>query len=91
MILHAPDQAGAEWMQENHHAEFLDAGKKFLQAGARQVDATDIGAKFDAAEPELFDGAVEFGNGHAGILQRHRAHAHQPVGMLVRPCAQYDR
>ena len=82
MILHAPDQAGAERMQEDHHVEFLDAGEEFFQARAGEVDTPDIGAEFDAAEAELFDGAVEFGNGHAGILQRHRAHAHQPVGMF---------
>src|SRR4051812_20582990 len=29
MILHAADQAGAERMKEDHHAELLDAGKNF--------------------------------------------------------------
>ena len=83
MILHAADQAGAERVQEDHHIEFLDAGKEFFEAGAGEIDAPDIGAELDAAEAELLDRAVEFGNGHAGILQRHRAHAHQPVGMLA--------
>ena len=82
MILHAADQAGAERMQEDHHVELLDARKEFFQAGAGEVDAPDIGAEFDAAEAELLDGAVELGDGHAGILQRHRAHAHQPVGVF---------
>ena len=82
MILHAPDQAGAERVQEDHHVELLDARKEFFEAGAGEIDTPDIGAEFDAAEPELLDRAVELGNGHAGILQRHRAHAHQPVGMF---------
>ena len=82
MILHAADQAGAERMQEDHHAELLDAGKEFFQAGAGEIDAPDIGAELDAAKAELLDGAVQLGDGHAGVLQRHRAHAHQPVGMF---------
>ena len=82
MILHAADQAGAERMQEDHHAELLDTGKEFFQPGAGEVDAPDIGAEFDATETELLDGAVQFGDGHAGVLQRHGAHAHQPVGVF---------
>ena len=82
MILHAADQAGAERMQEDHHAELLDAGKEFFQAGAGEIDAPDVGAQFDAAEAELLDGAVQLGDGHAGVLQRHGAHAHQPVGVF---------
>src|SRR5689334_18293729 len=50
MILHAADQAGAERVQEDHHAELLDAGEEFFEAGAREIDAPDIGAQFDAAE-----------------------------------------
>ena len=85
MVAHAPDQAGAERMQEDQHAEFLDPGEEFFQARAGQVDAPDIGAQFDAAKSQFVDGAVQFGDGHAGVLQRHRAHAHQPVRM---PCDQ---
>ena len=44
MILHAADQAGAERMQEDHHAELLDAGKEFFKARAGKIDAPDIGA-----------------------------------------------
>ena len=69
-------------MQEDHHAEFFDAGEEFFQARAGEVDAPDIGAEFDAAKSEFLHGAVELGHRHAGILQRHRAHAHQPVRML---------
>ena len=82
MVLHAADQAGAERMQEDHHAQFFDAGKEFFQSGAGEVDSSNIGAEFDAAKSELFHGAVEFGQCHAGILQRHCAHTHQPVRML---------
>src|SRR6185295_19405976 len=59
MILHAADQAGAERMQEDHHAEFLDAGKELFESSAGEVDAPDIGAQFDAAEAELLDGALQ--------------------------------
>jgi hypothetical protein len=46
-------------MQEDHHAEFLDASEEFFQAGASEIDASDIGAQFDAAEAELLDGAIQ--------------------------------
>src|SRR4029079_17816708 len=39
VILHAPDQAGAERMQEDHHAKFLDAGEEVFQPRAREIDA----------------------------------------------------
>jgi hypothetical protein len=42
----------------------------------------DIGAEFDAAKAKFVDRAVEFGHRHAEVLQRHRAHAHQPIRML---------
>ena len=83
MVAHPADQAGAERMQENQNAEFLDAREEFFQARARQVDAPDIGAQLDPAKSQLADGAVQFGDRHAGVLQRHRTHAHQPVRM---PC-----
>src|SRR6185369_4486532 len=82
VILHAPDEAGAERMQEYHHAELLDAGEEFFKPGAGEIDAPDIGAEFNAAEAKLLDGAVQLSEGHAGVLQRHGAHAHQSIGML---------
>src|SRR5947207_8587925 len=36
----------------------------------------------NAAEAELLDGPVQLGPCHAGILQRHGAHPHQPIRML---------
>ena len=82
IVARPPTRLVAERMQEDQHAEFLDAREEFLQSRARQVDAPDIGAKLDPAKPQLADGAVQFGDRHAGVLQRHRAHAHQAVRML---------
>src|SRR5689334_18430256 len=38
VVLHAADQAGAERMQEDEKAKFLDAGKEFLEARAGEID-----------------------------------------------------
>jgi hypothetical protein len=56
--------------------------RKEFPARRGEIDTPDVGAEFNAAEAELLDGAVQLSDGHAGVLQRHGAHAHQPVGML---------
>ncbi len=69
-------------MHEDQHAELLDPGKEFFKTRARQIEPSDVGADLDAAKAVFFHRAFDFGDGHAAVLQRHRAHAHQPVGML---------
>ena len=82
MVAHAADEARSRRVQEDQHTKLFRPGKEFFQTGARQIDAAYVGAELDAAEAERFHRALQLGDRHAAILQRHGAHAHQPIRML---------
>src|SRR5215472_10384109 len=76
--------AGAEFgcalrVDENHHAELLGFGPKWVEFGIRQLLAVDAAADQRAAQSEVFDGIFELRGGELRVLQGNRRQAGESV------------
>ena len=61
--------------------------KNLRQAGTGEVDAVDVGGDLHPPQSQLVDAALELGDGDVDVLQRHRAHPDEAVGVLAHTSA----
>ncbi len=68
-------------MHHDHDVEFLRLGPKRIELGRAVIVAVDVGADVAAAEIQIAHGALQHLGGARGILQWHRCHADEPIGI----------
>ena len=73
--------AGAKWVHENQHAQFLALRPERVEFWVRQFLACNAAANADAAKPEFLDGVLDLLRGEVRKLQRRRREANETIGM----------
>src|SRR5262245_11787024 len=73
--------AGAKWVQENQHAQFLAFGPERVELRVRQFLAGNAAGNADAAKPEFLDRVLDLLRSEVRKLQRRRREADETVGM----------
>ncbi len=71
----------AERVEEQQNAEFFCGGKEGAEFGGREFLTVDVAADLDPAQAKIVHAAAHFSDGEFGRLQRHGAHADEPVRM----------
>ena len=68
-------------MHDNYDVELLRFGPEGIEFFRAVVVAVDVGADVAAAEIQITYGALEYLGGARGVMQRHRRHADEAVGI----------
>ena len=83
IVLREPAAIGeAVGVQEDQDAEFLGLGEDRPKPLLGKIGAGDVGAEFDAAQPERLHRALQLRHREFGCLHRHRAEADEAVRVL---------
>src|SRR5215510_898907 len=73
--------AGAKWVHENQHAQFLALRPERVEFWVRQFLAGNAAGNADAAKPEFLDRVLDLLRSEVGKLQRRRREADETIGM----------
>ena len=69
-------------MDEDDHIELFTFGKERIEAGLGQFLPGDISIDLDTLHAEFLHTALQFGNRHLRVLQRHGTQRNETVGMF---------
>src|SRR5262245_9278514 len=73
--------AGAKWVHESQHAQFLALRPERVEFWVRQFLAGNTAGNADAAKPEFLDRVLDLLRSEIGKLQRRRPEADETIGM----------
>src|SRR6516225_751218 len=72
--------AGAKWVHEHQHAQFLALRPERVEFWVRQFLAGNAAGNADAAKPEFLDRVLDLLRSEVGKLQRRRREADETIG-----------